>query len=135
MVRAQIATVDEIIEKIRPMREPPVDLSDDTLRASLGAQYGLAVADLRFLPLGHDSSAWVYRVRTADGTAYFLKVRQAVVNEPSLLVPRHLHDQGIRQVIAPLPTATQSLWAEVDGYALILYPFVAGSTGMDIGMA
>jgi spectinomycin phosphotransferase len=117
------------------MREPPVDLSDETLRASLRSRYGLAVAELTFLPLGHDSSAWVYRVRTADGTPYFLKVRRGVTNPPSLLVPRYLRDQGIAPVIAPLPITAQTLWTEVDGYALILYPFVAGTTGMDHGMA
>ena len=116
------------------MREPPVDLPDEALRASLHAQYGLAVIELTFLSLGHDSLAWVYRVRTADGTSYFLKVRQRVVNEPSLLVPCYLHDQGITQVIAPLPTTTQTLRTEVDGYALILYPFVAGTSGKDQGM-
>jgi spectinomycin phosphotransferase len=116
------------------MREPPVDLADEQLRASLHTRYGLAVTELTFLPLGHDSSAWVYRVRTTDGTSYFLKVRRRVVNEPRLLVPRYLHDQGVAQVIAPLPTTTQALWTAVDGYALILYPFVEGTSGKDQGM-
>src|SRR5436853_7829208 len=62
------------------MREPPVDLPSDALCACLCTNYGLAVADLTFLPPGHDSSlppghdssAWVYRVRTADDTPLFL---------------------------------------------------------------
>ncbi len=116
------------------MREPPVDLSDEMLRTSLRERYGLAVADLTFLPLGQDSSAWVYRVGTADGAPYFLKVRRRVTNPPSLLIPHYLHDQGIAQVIAPLPTNTQTLWTEVEGHALILYPFVAGTTGKEHGM-
>jgi spectinomycin phosphotransferase len=70
-----------------------------------------------------------------DDTTYFLKVRRRVTNKPILFVPRYLHDQGLAQVIAPLRTNTQTLWTEVDGYALILYPFVAGTTGMDHGMA
>lgn len=117
------------------MREPPVDLSDETLSASLRTRYDLVVTELAFLPLGHDSSAWVYRVQTVDGTLYFLKAFKRVVSEASLLVPRCLHDQGITQVIAPLPTTTQTLRTEVDGYTLILYPFVAGSSGMDSGMS
>jgi spectinomycin phosphotransferase len=117
------------------MREPPVGLSDESLRAALGARYGLAVTDLTFLPLGHDASAWVYRVETAGGPPYFLKVRRHVTNPSSLLVPHYLHDRGIAQVIAPLPTNTKTLWADVDGYALIVYPFVAATTGMDHGMA
>ena len=117
------------------MREPPVDLPSAMLCACLRTNYGLAVTDLTFLPLGHDSSAWVYRVRTADDTPYFLKVRKRVTNTASLRVPRYLHDQGVAQVIAPLPTTTQTLWAQADGYALILYPFVEGTAGKDQGMA
>ena len=70
------------------MHEPPVDLPDETLDAGLRTHYGLAVTAVTFLPLGQDSSAWVYRVRTADDASYFLKVRTSVTNAPSLLVPR-----------------------------------------------
>jgi spectinomycin phosphotransferase len=116
------------------MREPPVDLSDDTLAANLRTHYGLAVTTVTFLPLGHDSSAWVYRVQADDEASYFLKVRTSVTNAPSLLVPRYLQEHGVAHVLAPLPTATGALWAEVAGYALILYPFIAGTTGMAQGM-
>ncbi len=116
------------------MREPPADLSDDTLCASLRTHYRLAVVELTFLPLGHDSSAWVYRVRTIGDVLYFLKVRRCVSNIPGLLVPHYLHDHGIAQVVAPLPTVAQTLWAEAAGYGLILYPFITGTTGMAQGM-
>lgn len=117
------------------MREPPLDLSNDTLRTAVIVHYGLAVAELTFLPLGHDSSAWVYRVRTSDDTSYFVKLLQRVVTEPSLLVPHLLHDLGVEQVIVPLPTVSETLRAEVDGYTLILYPFVEGMSGKDQGMS
>lgn len=116
------------------MREPPADLAGDTLRACLRDQYQLAVDDLTFLPLGHDSSAWVYQARTADDRAYVLKVRTRVANEAGLLVPRHLHGQGIKRVAAPLPTTAGHPWAKTAGYALILYPFIEGATGMERGM-
>jgi spectinomycin phosphotransferase len=116
-------------------REPPADLSEGVLQACLHGQFGLAVAALTFLPLGHDALAWVYRVETAGGTPYFLKVRRGLTNAPSLLVPRYLHDHGVDRVIAPLLTTTGRPWAEVAGYTLILYPFVAGATGMKGGMA
>ena len=116
------------------MREPPVDLPDDTLRLALSTRYGLTVAELAFLPLGHDSSAWVYRVRTDGGSTYFLKVRKSLTNVASLQVPRYLHDQGVTQVVAPLFTTSRTLWTDIGSYALILYPFVAGTTGMDHGM-
>jgi spectinomycin phosphotransferase len=116
------------------MQEPPVDLPDDTLAAGLRTHYELAVTAVTFLPLGQDSSAWVYRVRTADDASYFLKVRTRVTNAPSLLVPRYLQDHGVAQVVAPLPTTTGALWTEVAGYALILYPFIAETTGLVHGM-
>lgn len=117
------------------MREPPVDLSADTLAAAVRTHYGLAVTTVGFLPLGHDSSAWVYRVQAQDGAAYFLKVRQGVTNAAGLLVPRYLHAHGIAPVVAPLPDVRGALWAQVAGYALILYPFIAGATGMAQGLS
>jgi spectinomycin phosphotransferase len=117
------------------MREPPANLTDDVLLASLRDQYGLTAVSLTFLPLGHDSSAWVYQVQVDDHTPYFLKVRTRIANPASLLVPRYLHDHGVTQVIAPLPTRTHTLWATAADFAVILYPFIAGETGMHQGMA
>jgi spectinomycin phosphotransferase len=117
------------------MREPPANLPNDTLCACLRARYELIPTELTFLPLGHDASAWVYRVRAADGGVYFLKVRLSVTNEAGLAVPRYLQDHGVARVIAPLPTATGALWATAGDYALMLYPFVAGVTGMERGLA
>lgn len=116
------------------MREPPADLSLEILRAALDECYGLTTTDLTFLPLGHDASAWVYRVRSSGNAAFFLKVRRSIFNEPGLLVPRYLQEEGIEQVIAPLPTLTGALWTQVGSHAIILYPFMEGTTGKDGGM-
>ena len=113
------------------MGEPPINLATETLRIALQEHYALVAGEITFLPIGYDSSAWVYRVQTSDEGAFFLKVRRSVTNEASLLVPRFLHNQGVAQVVAPLPDVTGRLWVEVLGYALILYPFVVGVTGMD----
>src|ERR687884_87678 len=117
------------------MREPPAHLSSELLCTCLQDRYGLAVAELSFLPLGSDSSAWVYRVRTADASEYFLKVRAGAVNEAGLHVPRYLCDQGIAGVVAPLPTSAGTLWTNVAGCALILYPFITGRAGMERGLS
>lgn len=124
----------QVLEGLCCMREPPIDLPDRALAASLRTHYGIADAEITFLPLGYDSSAWVYRARAAGGVPYFLKVRKSVTNAPGLLVPRYLRDHGGARVVAPLATAAGTLWAALDGYALILYPFVAGATGMVQGM-
>jgi spectinomycin phosphotransferase len=115
------------------MLEPP-DISDDAIIASVGASYGVATAELTFLPIGEDSATWVYHLQAADGGVYFLKLRRGAANEPSFVVPRYLHDQGVTNIAAALPTATRALWADVDGFALALYPFIDGTTGTDAGM-
>jgi spectinomycin phosphotransferase len=112
------------------MREPPAGITDAALWDALAAEFGVEAVALSFLPLGHDSSAWVYRVDAAGGRAFFLKVRAAVTNPAALLVPRHLQQHGAAHVVAPLATVSGALWAEVGGHALILYPFIAGETGM-----
>jgi spectinomycin phosphotransferase len=117
------------------MREPPVGLADTMLRGCLRDQYGLIVTALAFLPLGHDASAWAYRVQALERHAYFLKLRPQVANAAGLLVPRALHDHGLNQVVAPLTSATGALWTAAGDYAAILYPFVAGATAMERGLS
>jgi spectinomycin phosphotransferase len=117
------------------MLEKP-DLSDDRISACLRDSYGVAVAELEFLPIGHDSAAWVYRVGTDDGEKLFLKLRKAPVDEISLRVPRYLKDSGMTQVVAPiLPIAGEKPWGILDDYVVILYPFVEGRTAMELGLS
>jgi len=116
------------------MLERP-DLPDATILARVRASYGISVTGIDFLPLGNDSSAWAYRVWTADGKTFFLKAKKGGVEEPSVLVPRYLRDNGIEQVVAPLPTNDGGLWTDVDTFTLILYPFIEGQIGMDVGLS
>jgi len=116
------------------MLEKP-HLPDDKFIAALHTDYGIAVTSLDFLPIGNDSSAWVYRVGTVDGQIYFLKVKSGAVYPPSVIVPRYLLEQGMSQVVAPLPTQIQTMWASVDDFALLLYPFIAGDNGMAVGLS
>lgn len=115
------------------MLEKP-NLQDKQIITRLRASYGIPVTEIEFLPLGNDSIAWVYRVRTHDGQPYFLKVKQGAVYEPSLLVPRYLKDNGIEQVVAPLPTTSDRLWATVADFTMILYPFIEGQMAARKGM-
>ncbi len=115
------------------MLEPPA-LHPDRISAALHRFYSLRASTLTFLPVGLDVQAWVYQVTTDDAAIYFLKLRQGAVNEAALRVPRFLADQGMQQVVAPIPTLTQQLWGVVDGFALTLYPFIHGVTGMQHGL-
>ena len=116
------------------MLETP-ELPDDRIVAGLSEHYGIPVTELVFLPIGNDAAAWAYRVIAHDRASYFLKLKIGSIYEPSVLVPRYLRNTGIEEVVAPLPTRNGELWAELDSYNLILYPFIAGKVGMDIGLS
>jgi spectinomycin phosphotransferase len=117
------------------MREPP-KLAEAALLAALNAHYGLAVAALTFLPIGNDAASSAFHVVAADGGVYFLKVRaEAGFSPPSLLIPRHLHDQGVPHIVAPLPTLAGALWIDLEGYALSLYPFLEARTAVEAGLS
>ena len=116
------------------MLEPP-NLSTATILASVQTRYGLPVTDAAFLPIGNDASAWAYHLHTADRASYFLKIRRGFSNEAALAVPRYLVDHGLPHLVAPLPSQSGALWTSLAEYALILYPFIAGRTGMQAGLA
>ena len=114
------------------MLEKP-DVPDELLCASLRDHYGLHGATITFLPLGNDVDTAVYRVVANDGTPYFLKLRSwrrsGAFDEMTVAIPRFLRDQGITQVIAPIETTAGHLWARLDDFAMILFPFVEGQNG------
>lgn len=114
------------------MLDPP-DLQTDHILATVHEHYGLHPTAVAFLPLGRDVRSWAFRAATADAT-YFLKLRQGVVREATLRVPRYLVEQGVSHIVASLPTRAQRLWVEVDGFTLALYPFIYGTTGMAHGL-
>ena len=116
------------------MLEKP-DLQDDKIVACLQDAYGLLAFQVEFLPLGADVSTAVYRVVTEDDTAYFIKLRSGVFNEIALTLPKFLSDQGIEAIIPPLPSKTGQLWASLDAFKVILYPFVEGHDGYEVTLS
>jgi spectinomycin phosphotransferase len=116
------------------VREPPTDLPADALRDSLRREYGLPIERVEFLPLGHDSGAWVYRASTSD-RSYFVKVRRRITNTAALAVPHFLRESGVDRVVAPLTTAAGELSSDAGEYAVVVYPFVSTMTGMSHGMS
>ena len=116
------------------MREPPIDLTDDQLAAKVAADYGLPITALTFLPLGHDSAAWVYKA-TATDTDWFVKVRKAVTNEAALVVPHYIAEHGVSRVVAPIVTLDGALSTTAGSYAVIVYPYVSDQTGFEHGMS
>ena len=114
------------------MLEPP-PLQTERIISSLRDSYEINVNKLEFLPIGNDSNSWVYKVN-ADTKFYFLKAKRLPVYEPSLTIPHYLKEQGLYQVVAPLPTKTRYLYQTLDNFALILYPFIDGDNSMNIGL-
>jgi len=98
-------------------------------------EYGLRVVQVAFLPLGADLNTAVYRVVADDETPYFVKLRRGVFDETAVALPKSLRDQGIVQIIAPLTTKTGRLWASLDAFKLILYPFVEGHNGFEVDLS
>jgi spectinomycin phosphotransferase len=116
------------------MLEKP-DLPDERIIACLQDAYALHVAHVTFLPLGADRHSAVYRVVTDDETPYFLKLRGGVFDATSVALPRFLSEQGIAPVIAPLTTKTGRLWASLEVFKVILYPFVEGRDGYQVSLS
>ena len=110
------------------MLTPPA-LSTETIIACLRDQYGQRIRGVAFLPIGADAAAAVYRVEAEDGVPYFLKLKRSGFDEIAVAVPAYLRAQGIAQVMAALPTTTQTLWAQAHGFTWILYPFFEGANG------
>jgi spectinomycin phosphotransferase len=120
--------------EVELMLERPA-LRDEDILSCLHASYNIPATLLEFLPIGNDSAAWVYRVQDQDGASYFLKVKQGPIHEPVVALPRYLRDQGFRHVVAPNRTSTGALWAETGPFVLILYPFIDGRVGMEVGLS
>ena len=117
------------------MPEKP-ELKDEQIINCLRDEYELSVENISFLPLGADVDSSVYRVETKDGTNYFVKSRKGdLFNEASVVIPNFLSALGIRHVIPPLATQTGQLWANINPFKVVLYPFVEGQAGLDIKMS
>lgn len=110
-------------------------LEDEKIISCLQDEYGLLVVQVAFLPLGADLSTAAYRVATDDETPYFLKLRRGLFDETSVALPKFLQGQGLTQIIAPLATRTGQLRGNLDVFKVILYPFVEGHDGYEVGLS
>jgi spectinomycin phosphotransferase len=111
------------------------EIQDETIIACLHQEYGLRIIQLAFLPLGGDLCSAVYRAAADDGTAYYCKLRCSDFEEISVALPNFLSSQGLAQIIPPLVTRTGRLWAGLDAYNLILYPFIEGTSGFEVELS
>lgn len=116
------------------MLEKP-DIQDERIISRLQDEYWLRASKLTFLPLGVDANAAVYQLVTQDGEVYFLKLRKGSFDEMTVAVPQFLESQGIPHILAPLPTQKRKMWGVVEGYRMILYPFIEGKDGYEVTLS
>ncbi|MEM8629127.1 MAG: aminoglycoside phosphotransferase family protein [Chlamydiota bacterium] len=111
------------------------DLKNEKIIACLHDNYGLDVAEISFLPLGADFNTAVYRVSTIDKTDYFLKLRSGDFCEPSVLIPHHLKQIGMQNIIPPIATKTDECWTNLDAFKVALYPYIDGRNAVDMKLS
>jgi spectinomycin phosphotransferase len=115
------------------MLEPPHDLTADAIARALETGYGIRVAEVDFLPIGNDPASWAYRVGTASGRDWFLKVRAGAM--PGAVVPALLHRQGVPNVLAPLPASSGAPAVALGRFTLALYPMLDAVPGGETGLS
>ena len=115
------------------LEKPAID--DERIAACLSAHFQITAASISFLPRGADQNAAVYEVNTPEGGHYFLKLKRGGFDEISAAIPRYLKDQGIRPIITPQLTTSGRLWVDLDDYAAVIYPFIAGQDGYDAALS
>jgi spectinomycin phosphotransferase len=115
------------------MLEPPPDLPAEAIVGTLEGGYGIRVGALTFLPIGNDPASWAYRVGTASGRDWFLKVRAGAM--PGAVVPALLHRQGVPNVLAPLPAKGGAPAVALERFMLALYPMLEAATAAEAGLS
>ncbi|MBS0629352.1 MAG: aminoglycoside phosphotransferase family protein [Verrucomicrobia bacterium] len=102
---------------------------DPIIISNLKTYYGIEVASLTLLSLGADIYASVYKVLAVDKKAYFIKLKKGHRPDLSVEVVELLQSAGIRQIIPPVKTPDERSTQRIDGFTLIVYPFVDGQDG------
>jgi spectinomycin phosphotransferase len=106
-------------------------ITDESIIACLRDGFGLRIIQVTFLSIGADVNSAAFRVTVDNGTPYFLKLRSGYFNPVAVEVPTFLYAQGIRTVMAPLPTIDNQLWASAGGFSCLLYRYFEGTNGFE----
>lgn len=99
----------------------PVD--DQQIMSCLALEYGLRDAHLTFLPISYAGETWVFHAETARGV-FFLKLKRRL-HEAGVAVSKLLLELGI-PVITPIQAKNKQLWARLEDFSLLVFPFVEG---------
>ncbi|MGD9593093.1 MAG: phosphotransferase [Candidatus Berkiella sp.] len=95
----------------------------------LNREFGIITTSLEMLPLGADINASVYKAQTLDNQSYFVKLKYGQHHDFGALLTKHLYEAGIHHVITPINTIQGKATLLMDGFTLIVYPFIEGQDG------
>jgi spectinomycin phosphotransferase len=102
-------------------------LSEHDLKEALRSEFGIDAISVVSPEAGQDVDAQRYRI----DARYFVKVRPAAdARETSAILARHLCDEGIPYVVAPLRSRTDALTVRAGEHSLNVYPLVDGLNAM-----
>jgi spectinomycin phosphotransferase len=116
------------------MLEPP-NLPVEKILLCLSTEFGISSPRIEFLPLGADLNTAVYRVDIQSDKHYFLKLRSGEFSEPSVVLPAFFYDQGVHEIIPPIPILSGNYWTILDDFHAILYPYIEGQDGYEVDLS
>ncbi len=109
-------------------------IPEGTISKILQQEYNLTLDTLKPVNYGADEHARSYHAVTRDGSPYFIKLRSGPFHTAALSLPRYLYDQGIDQVIPPIPSNSGNLFVDGNGFKLIIYPLIDGCSAAEIDL-
>lgn len=95
----------------------------------LKVHYGIDVINLALLPLGADINACVFKADAKNHSSFFVKLRHGHHDEINLALVELLVQAGIQLIIPPIKTKQQQSMISIEGFHLIVYPFIEGQDG------
>jgi len=104
-------------------------LPDQRIIDCLHTDYGIEVDTLTCLPLGADTNASVYKLEAQNQSSYFVKLKRGSHHDISLTIIELLQKTGIQQIIPPVKTIYGLPSQRIDGFTLIVYPFIDAQNG------
>jgi spectinomycin phosphotransferase len=103
-------------------------LSPQCIIDCLKSHYGIGAVSLTTLLSGADRNAYRYKAES-QGPSYFVKLRRGHHYDISVAVLAELQASGIEHIIPPVPTNLGELTHHINGFTLIVYPFIEGQDG------
>jgi spectinomycin phosphotransferase len=104
-------------------------LNEQQINHYLKDHYGIHVIKLTPLQLGADINACVFKATTEGKYSYFVKIKHGHHDEINLALVELLVKAGIQPIIAPIKTKLHRSMVSIEGFHLIVYPFIEGKDG------